>query len=203
MWVPKGAKWGALNGSLLNLSYGMGRIYVVPHEKLSDGRVQGGMASIGLDFPTGIMRGRFHPGDGQLYSIGMFAWAGNKNQDGGFYRIRHTGKPTHLPVGLSATKEGMILRFTDPLDATSAASAANYQVKAWGLQRTKNYGSPHINEHPLQVTSTKLLDDGKSVLITLPDITPTWCMEIRYELKDADSTPFKGAVNNTIHKLAD
>ena len=197
MWVPKEAKWGAINGSLLNLSYGMGRIYVVPHEKLSDGRVQGGMASIGLDFPTGVMRGRFHPGDGQLYSIGMFAWAGNKNRDGGFYRIRHTGKPTHLPVGLSATKDGMILRFTDPL---GAVSAADFQVKVWGLQRTKNYGSPHVDERPLKVASAKLLEDGKSVSITLPDIAPTWCMEISYELKSAEGTSFTGSINNTIHE---
>lgn len=203
MWVPENAKWGALNGSLLNLSYGMGRIFVVPHEKLPDGRVQGGMISLGPDFPTGVMRGRFHPGDGQLYSVGMFAWAGNKNQDGGFYRIRHTGKPTHLPVGLSATKDGMILRFTDPLDAASAATTANYQVKVWGLQRTKNYGSPHIDERPLQVTAAKLLEDGKSVSITLPDIAPTWCMEIHYELKSADGTSFTGTANNTIHKLAE
>ena len=200
MWVPKEAKWGALNGSLLNLSYGMGRIYAVPHEKLSDGRVQGGMASIGLDFPTGIMRGRFHPGDGQLYSIGMFAWAGNKNQDGGFYRIRHTGKSAPLPIGLNATKDGMTLRFTDPIDAISAADVANYQVKIWGLKRTENYGSPHINEHPLKVTSAKLLEDGKSVAITIPDIAPTWCMEIEYELKNAEGSSFTGCINNTIHE---
>jgi hypothetical protein len=200
MWVPKEAKWGALNGSLLNLSYGMGRIYVVPHEKLSDGRVQGGMASIGLDFPTGIMRGRFHPGDGQLYSIGMFAWAGNKNQDGGFYRIRNAGKSTPLPTGLNATKDGMTLRFTDPIDAISAADVANYQVKIWGLKRTENYGSPHIDEHPLKVTSAKLLEDGKSVAITIPDIAPTWCMEIEYELKNAEGSSFTGCINNTIHE---
>jgi hypothetical protein len=197
IWVPEDSKWGALNGSLLNLSYGMGRIFVVPHEKLSDGRVQGGMVSLGLDFPTGVMRGRFHPGDGQLYSAGMFAWAGNKNQDGGFYRIRHTGKPTHLPVGLSATKDGMILRFSDALDA---ATAANFQVKVWGLERTKIYGSPHIDERPLVVTSAKLLEDGKSVAISLPDIAPTWCMEIQYELKGADGTAFTGTVHNTIHE---
>lgn len=201
MWVPKEAKWGALNGSLLNLSYGMGRIYAVPHEKLPNGRVQGGMVSLGHDFPTGIMRGRFHPGDGQLYSIGMFAWAGNKNQDGGFYRIRHTGKTTHLPIALNATKEGIILHFTDLLDSTTATSATNYQVKVWGLNRTQDYGSPHVDEHPLKVASAELLDDGKSVLINLPDIAPTWCMEISYELKGKDGTTFAGSVNNTIHEV--
>jgi mono/diheme cytochrome c family protein len=198
MWVPENAKWGTLNGSLLNLSYGMGRIFVVPHEKLPDGRVQGGMVSLGPDFPTGVMRGRFHPGDGQLYSVGMFAWAGNKNQDGGFYRIRHTGKPTHLPVGLSATKDGMTLRFTDPL---AAVTAADFQVKAWGLERTKNYGSPHIDERPLEVAEAELLADGKSVSITLPEIAPTWGMEIRYEIKAVDGTAVTGTVHNTIHEL--
>lgn len=201
MWVPEEAKWGALNGSLLNLSYGMGRIFLVPHEKLADGRVQGGMISLGMDFPTGTMRGRFHPGDGQLYTTGMFAWAGNKRQDGAFYRIRYTGKPTNLPVGLKAVMGGMILQFTDKLDAASAVTAANYKVKVWGLKRTRNYGSPHVNEHPLQIAGAKLLEDGKSVLIGLPEIAPTWCMEIEYKLKGADGAEFTGTLNNTVHAL--
>src|SRR5690606_24509739 len=92
LWVPEDAGWGSLNGQLLNLSYGMGAVFVVPHERI-DGQVQGGMVNLGLEFPTGIMRGRFHPDEGQLYAAGMFAWAGNKVKDGGFYRIRATGKP--------------------------------------------------------------------------------------------------------------
>eukprot|EP00913_Durusdinium_trenchii_P008872 g8338.t1 len=32
LWV-KSSRWGPLNGSLLNLSYGFGKVYVVPHEK--------------------------------------------------------------------------------------------------------------------------------------------------------------------------
>lgn len=198
MWVPKNAKWGALNGSLLNLSYGMGRIYAVPHEKLADGRVQGGMVSLGLDFPTGIMRGRFHPTDGQLYSNGMFAWAGNKNQDGGFYRIRHNARPIHLPIGLEAKKDGMILRFSEKL---GTVSTTDFKVKIWGLKRTKNYGSPHVDERPLRVASAKLLEDGKSVFLSLPDITPTWSMEIQYDLKAADGTAINGTLHNTIHEL--
>ena len=74
LWVPKDAKWGSLNGQLLNLSYGYGKIYVVPHETI-DGERQGGLCELPLtQFPTGIMRGRFHPSDGQLYGCGMFAW---------------------------------------------------------------------------------------------------------------------------------
>ena len=62
---------------------------------------QGGMIELPIpQFPTGVMRGRFHPVDGQLYLCGMFAWAGSRTQPGGFYRLRYTGKPVHLPVDL-------------------------------------------------------------------------------------------------------
>ena len=104
LWVPKDAAWGALNGSLLNLSYGYGKVYVVPHEKV-DGQVQGGMCALPMPpFPTGVMRGRFHPENGQLYAGGLFAWAGNQQQAGGFYRVRATGRAAYLPVGLEAKR---------------------------------------------------------------------------------------------------
>ena len=91
LWVTSD-RWGPLKGSLLNFSYGYGKVYVVPYEKVG-GQIQGGMCALPMpQFPTGVMRGRFHPADGQLYCCGMFAWAGNQTQPGGFYRVRYTGK---------------------------------------------------------------------------------------------------------------
>jgi hypothetical protein len=59
-----------LEGALLSLSYGTGRIYSILHEQVSD-VVQGGMVALPVpEMPTGIMRGRFHPADGQLYVAG-------------------------------------------------------------------------------------------------------------------------------------
>src|SRR5207302_2847665 len=120
LWVT-GDGWGPLRGSLLNFSYGYGKIYVVPHEHVG-GDVQGGMCALPLPpFPTGVMRGRFHPGDGQLYCCGMFAWAGNQTAPGGFYRVRCTGKPADLPVGLKAKAGRVEVTFTDTVYAASAA----------------------------------------------------------------------------------
>ena len=63
VWV-KSNKWGPLNGSLIDISYGMGRIFVVPYEKVN-GQLQGGEVAIPIpDFKTGVMRGRFSPADG-------------------------------------------------------------------------------------------------------------------------------------------
>jgi putative heme-binding domain-containing protein len=194
------AKWGALNGSLLNLSYGAGKIYVVPHE-IVDGQAQGGMCALPLPaFPTGIMRGRFHPQDGALYACGMFAWAGNQTRPGGLYRIRATGKPADLPVGLKASAGTVDITFTDPIAAKSA-EAKNFEIKVWGLKRSQNYGSKHVDEHAVAVAKASLQPDGRTVRLAIPDLAPTWGMEIKYRLQGGDGRAITGVIHNSIHNL--
>ena len=207
LWVNSD-RWGPLNGSLLNLSYGYGKVFLVPHESIlrknetgPHKQMQGGMIELPIpDFPTGVMRGRFHPADGQLYLCGMFAWAGSATTPGGLYRLRATGQPMHLPVELHATTRGMTLRFTEPLSAESL-EADNIQLKVWSLKRTANYGSEHHDEHPLEVRGLELSDDGLTLTV-LAEIEPTWCMEIRYLVKAADGTSINGVIHNTIHGVS-
>jgi putative heme-binding domain-containing protein len=201
LWV-KSEAWGPLNGQLLNLSYGYGKVFVVPHEHTAGGLVQGGMCQLPIpQFPTGVMRGRFHPDDHQLYLCGMFAWAGSQSQPGGFYRLRYTGKPVHLPAKLTAHANGMAVEFTGELDRTYAQDVKRFAVKTWSLKRTKNYGSQHYDEKKIEVTSVTVAKDGRSLFLELEDIQPTWCMEIVYSLKDSEGKAVTGTVNNTIHEL--
>lgn len=194
-------RWGPLSGSLLNLSYGYGKVFVVPHEKIG-GQAQGGMCQLPIpQAPTGLIRGRFNPADGQLYACGMFAWAGSRNQPGGFYRIRYTGRPVHLPVGLEAKPEGMKVSFSGVLDEASASDVKNWRVKVWSLKRTRNYGSKHYDEKPLEITSVDVASDGQTVFLNLPKIAPTWCMEIRYSIRSKDGKTIDGVVHNTVHQL--
>jgi hypothetical protein len=204
LWVNSD-RWGPLNGSLLNLSYGYGKVFLVPHESVDlkgKGRqMQGGMIELPIPaFPTGVMRGRFHPADGQLYLCGMFAWAGSATTPGGLYRLRATGQPMHLPAELHATTKGIKLRFTEPLHPDSV-KAENVQLKVWSLKRTANYGSEHHNEHALDITGVELSDDGLTLTV-LADIKPTWCMEIRYSLQATDGKAITGVIHNTIHGVA-
>ncbi len=195
--------WGPLEGSLLNLSYGNGKMFVVPIETVG-GAMQGGMCALPIPpLPTGVMRGRFHPRDGQLYACGMYAWAGDQTTPGGFYRVRATGKPMYLPIGLHATKEGVRISFTDAIDRASVSDRSHYSVKTWSLKRTVKYGSDHYNEQPLRVTAASLSEDGRTVFLTIPMIQPTWCMEIKYWLKGSSGEPVAGTIDNTIHLLSD
>jgi len=200
LWVDS-PKWGPLNKQLLNLSYGYGMVYVVPFERVG-GQEQGGVCALPIErFPTGVMRGRFHAGDGQLYLAGMFGWAGNQTQPGGVYRLRYTGKPFYLPIELHATKRGMTVKLSGRLEREEATKPENYVVKVWSLKRTKNYGSKHYNEHELRVAGVRLDADDQTVHIDLPDIAPTWCMEIRYRIRSAEGKPIDGKIHNTIHRL--
>ncbi len=205
LWVPQDA-WGPLAGSLLNLSYGYGQVFVVPHERVYNGQggeqLQGGMVALPIPrFPTGIMRGRFHPHDKQLYVCGMYCWAGNQTQPGGIYRIRYTGKPAHLPTALHAHPGELELTFSDPLDRVAAEKSDNYTVKTWDLLRSEEYGSPHLNERPRAVTEAHLSADGRTLRLTISDLAPTWGMEVRYELRGAEGEPVSGVLHNTIHAL--
>jgi putative heme-binding domain-containing protein len=195
--------WAPLKGSLLNLSYGNGKVFVVPYEVV-DGRMQGGMCALPLPaFPTGVMRGRFHPTNGQLYACGLFAWAGDRTQPGGFYRLRATGKPMFVPVELHARRNTLAITFTGRLDRKAAADPSRYSARTWSLKRTVNYGSDHHDERPARIAAARVSDDGRTVVLEVPELRPTWCMEITYAILGEAGEPVEGTIDNTIHRLGD
>lgn len=201
LWVPENSAWKTLRGSLLNLSYGEGKIYTVPFETQGE-EVQGGMSPLGLKaLPTGLMRGRFSPVDGQLYGCGMFAWAGNRQQPGGFYRIRYIDQPAYQPVALSTKKGQVTIGFSDTLDPTTAAAAATWEVRAWDLQRTKNYGCKHLNERTWKISKAELSKDGKSITLEIPELAPTWGMSIKMKLPTAGGQTIDREIHNSIFTL--
>ncbi|GAB5551412.1 MAG: c-type cytochrome [Saprospiraceae bacterium] len=195
-------QWGPLSQQLLNLSYGNGKIFGVMTQKVGGTR-QGGMIELPVpQFPTGIMRGRFNPSDGQLYTCGMSAWATNQMiQVGGLYRVRYTGKPLFLPIKMRALTTGMELQFSDTLDQKAATDPANYTISTWDLQRSRRYGSDRYNLQELKVENISLSEDGQVLHLQLPEIAPTWVMEIKYKLQGKDGTAFEGAIQNTIYEL--
>ena len=200
MWVPR-QYWGPLGGSLLNLSYGMGQIFVVPHENVEYGDqrgMQGGMCALPIPlFPTGVMRGRFHS-DGHLYCCGMYAWAGNQQKPGGLYRIRHTGKPSWLPKSLVVSDSKISITFSDDLDE-SAIETDRYVVRVWDIRRSANYGSKHLDEQELVVDSAQLKPDRKTVELTIPGLSAIRCMEIKCLVRTPDGREVTRVIHNTIH----
>ena len=200
LWVPKKA-WGGLGGSLLNLSYGTGRAFIVPHE-LAAGQWQGAVCELPMPaFATGIMRGRF-AADGVLYTCGMFSWAGNATAPGGFYRIRHSDQPAYLPLAIHPAKGVLRVTFSDPLDPAGVKPDA-FAFKVWQLKRSANYGSPHVDEHPLPITAASLDKDARTVTLAIPALAPTQCYELMVKLRAPGGAAIERSIHGTIHVLSE
>ena len=197
-------RWGPLHGSLLSFSYGYGKIFTIMPQFLPDGTRQAGMVELPVpQFPTGIMRGRFNPQDGQLYVLGMSAWATNQMiQVGGMYRVRYTGQPLRLPVTLNAFTEGLTLTFASPLSKEAAEDIDNFTIQTWDLKRTSDYGSDRYNVTALTIDEITLSEDQTTVTLRIPDIEPVWIMEISYTLESSNGEAFEGVIQNTVFELA-
>ena len=200
LWVDS-KSWGPLNGSLLSFSYGYGKIFIVPHEKIGT-QMQGGVFELPIPrFSTGIMRGRFNPSDGQLYAVGLSAWGSTQPDLGGFYRIRYMGEQSVIPIGLNANHQGIRIKFSHELDMKDARKESSFQVRTWDLKRSRKYGSDHYNTKLLPVTRVEISKDRKELFLTIPGIRPTRVMGINFQLMDANGLKINGIIQNTINQL--
>ena len=202
LWVES-KNWGPLNGSLLNLSYGYGKILNVLQEKVGT-QIQGGVFELPMPrLPTGVMRGRFNPADGNLYACGLSAWGSTQADLGGLYRIRYKETKAIIPIKLNARKNGIVITFSNPIDVASASNPSNYKIETWNLLRSRSYGSKHYDTKTLTVKAVEIAKNGESITLIIPEIKPTWVMQITYKLKDVNGKKVNGLIQNTIHKLGD
>jgi hypothetical protein len=161
--------------------------------------LQGGMIALPIpDLPTGVMRGRFNPGDGQLYACGLFAWAGNRTEPGGLFRLRRTEKPLLVPTKLHAEAGKLVLTFPGPLDAASATDSGNFLVKTWTIRRSAEYGSPHLDERDREVTAATLSADGTTITLAIEGFESTRCYSLSWDINVADGSAVKGTINGTV-----
>lgn len=205
LWVP-GANWGPFQDQVITISYGMGHVFLLLKEEV-DGQMQGAVTRFPLEFETGVMRGTFHPRNGQLYMCGLYGWASNKTKPGGFYRVRYTGKPVPMVKELHFVRDGIVLGFTEPLDAASALAPGNYDVTAWNYRWTANYGSPDFKlngqegRDSWRVESTAISADHRRVFLKVPEVQKVMQVHVVFSLKTAEGSDIKNFVHGTIHRL--
>lgn len=196
----EGEAWARWAGIHLNLSYGVGRLEAVFSEPVEDG-FQGAVCALPVpDFPTGIMRGRFHPATGDLYLCGLSAWATSQTlQEGGFYRLRPTGRAACLPTGWRVRNDAIELTFSEP--PREARDVSRFTVRRWDLRRSANYGSPRIDERALAVASVARGVDPRVVRLSVPGLAPAQVVEISCRLVDADGAEVTRVITGTIHRV--
>ncbi|MEZ0385753.1 MAG: DUF6797 domain-containing protein, partial [Verrucomicrobium sp.] len=196
--------WGVPRGTLLSFSCGACSGFVVVRDANS-GQPQGAAWELPAEFLSGAQRGRFHPGDGQLYVSGMYGWGCYGTQDGSLQRLRFTGRDEPLPVTWEVRQNGVLLSFSQPVDAASARDIKQHFVQVWNYVTSSAYGSQEWSvKHPqtpghdaLEVTSAQVLDGGKKLFLEIPVITPVSQIHLHVAIGSGRHQDLYG----TIHQL--
>ncbi|HYG76740.1 MAG TPA: DUF6797 domain-containing protein [Planctomycetota bacterium] len=215
VWVTSD-KWGPFKNQLLHLSYGQCSLFNVMMENVGD-TIQGGVSRFPINFASGIMRARFHPGDGQLYLCGLRGWQTTAARDGVFQRVRYMNKPLHMPAELHVTKTGLEVTFLNALDPESVKDTGNWSGWWFNVKWAQDYGSARWSPtdpskkydkgvkdppgEPFEIKSVSLSADGKKVSIEIPGIKPVTNMIIKCKIKAADGTTINTQICNTINRM--
>lgn len=199
----EGGKWGVPPGSLVHLSFGSGAAFLVIRDSAYP--AQSAVVPLPGDFRSGAHRGRFHPIDGQLYVTGTAGWGTYTPDDGCFQRLRYAGPASHAPISFEARDNGVLLTFTDPLEATSATQPNAWFAQAWNYRYGPAYGSDEFSARHsglaghdvLPIASTHLLADGRSLFLEIPQLQPAHTLH----LYSASVPLLSRDIFLTIHKL--
>ena len=191
-------KWGPFMGSHVGLSYGSGTHYLILRDATSI-RPQGAVVPLEGNFLAGVMRGDFHPKDGQLYVAGLDGWGDYSVKDGCLHRVRYLGGKVRKPKGFKVHANGIRIDFTTRLDSSDTGDLKRYFAQVWNYEYAKRYGSPEfsikqpesLGHDRLNIRSVTLLDNGKSIFVEFPRLEPVMQLHLRMHLKDADGTEFK------------
>ena len=201
-------KWGPLKNRLLFTSYGRGTLFHVMTQEV-DGVVQAAAWKFPLRFPSGTMRGRINPSDGQLYVSGLKGWQTSGLRNGALSRVRYTGEPFPAPLDWRVTGKGIELEFAEPLDRVSVTDTANWSLEHWNYIYSGNYGSAEVlPDNPRQpgratvsIVGVELNADGRTVLIRYANVRPIMQFRLRYRMTTSAGTPMDHEMHGTIHKV--
>ncbi|MBZ5859358.1 DUF6797 domain-containing protein [Flavihumibacter profundi] len=207
VWSDK--SWGPLGNQFIHTSYGTGWIYYFLTQKVDD-ITQGAMVALPFQLDAGIQRAAVNPVDKQVYVTGLTGWDDAQAlKYGVLSRVRYKGGEGHLIKDAQVVHGGIKLTFNFRLDGTDAKNLSNYAISQWNYKWTSRYGSAHYSirqpgtegEDKLPVKEATICDDGKSVLLAIPDIGPAQTVRLRFEVKGEDQVKVKDYVYLTIHKI--
>ena len=170
-----GAKMGPLNDEMIHIGYNRPELFrVLMNTRMT--KPQAAVVSLSRDFDFPTLNALVNPADGQLYVIGFQVWGTTAKKISGLARYRYTGKPRVLLKEVTPTDKGLLLRFNEKLDPQLATDPSSYSAERWNYRRTPEYGSPHLKsdgttgQEWMTPSSAYLSQDGKSVLVGLPDM---------------------------------
>ncbi len=150
-------KFGPFSGQLFIGDQTHATVMRVCLEKI-DGVYQGACFPFKRNFESGVHRLAWG-GDHSMF-VGMTdrGWGSTGPKRFGLQRLVWTGRTPFEIQHMKATPDGFELRFTRPVDPTTATNAASYRLISYTYEYHPEYGSPEIDTAPQTVASATLAD---------------------------------------------
>ena len=150
-------RFGPFKGQMLIGDFQNAVVLRVFLEKVN-GEWQGAVWPFAKGFLSGVNRLAMGP-DGNLYVGGLknAAWAASAPKEYSLDRVRFTGKVPFEISEVHATRGGLELTFTRPVDASAAPNVENYAVRQFTYLYHETYGSPEIDHDGKKDSSTGIL----------------------------------------------
>lgn len=197
-------QWGPLKDLMVHFSFGACSHMLLLRDEVN-GKAQGAVVPLPGEFLSGAHRGKFHPIDGQLYVASMQGWGTYAQAEGSIQRVRYTGDPVQLPVAIHSHANGVLLKFSSPVDKELLAKPGSRLAMAWNYRYSPAYGSAEYSPSHFGLRGHDILDtpaahvlpDGKTVFLEIPDLQPV--NQLLLHLKVGPGSPIH--LFATVHEL--
>tara|TARA_R110002049_G_scaffold27321_2_gene94107 strand:- start:221201 stop:222763 length:1563 start_codon:yes stop_codon:yes gene_type:complete len=155
-------EFGPFAGQLFVGEFTQAAINRVFLEKV-DGQYQGACFPFRSQLASAVLR-LAQGTDGSVF-VGLTnrGWSSLGTASYGLQRLVWTGVTPFEIQQMRATPDGFELRFTKPVDVTSASEAESYEMTSYTYSYHETYGSNEINTKNLAVQVTSVSDDRKTV----------------------------------------
>ena len=205
--IPEGQRFAG-QMILSDMRYGgLNRI----HLEEVDGVWQGCAMRFTQGLEAGSHRLCFGP-DGSIYvggiggrHAGTWFWIHPKTRKptyGGLERLTPTTEPVFGIDPMSATKDGFVLHFTQPIAKEWLEGAANYEMSQWTYKPTRSYGGPKVDKGDLKVTKAVASADRKSVTLTVPGCKQGYCIKLTTDpVSDQGKAIWSGDLWYTLNRI--
>lgn len=185
---------GPLNRSVLMVDYYRpGLVKIMP--TIEANSLQAAAVPLDITFETPLLKGEVNPADGQLYFVGMQIWGSLAPRIEGLSRLRVVSPSPHVPVAARVYREGVLIRFPEALDSTTARDPSNYLATAWNYQRSSDYGSGQFRANGTpgvdlwSIPAALLSADRHAVFLAMPHVSPMMQLEVKLRLPDGGWLP--------------
>ena len=165
VWDTTGGKFGPFEGQAFIPELTQSNLLRVMLEKVG-GRYQGAVVVFLDGFQSGNIRAAFDP-EGALW-IGQTSrgWGARGAKPYGLQKVVWEGGTTPFEMkDVSLRKDGFEVTFTEPVDEASLKDAL--QVRSWWYHYHRSYGSPKVDERPVEVEAIELDASGRKAFVRL------------------------------------